>query len=593
MSQQPTSPKFETPTLTQHAMLVVWGLYARQIGLVQAVDRVKLKQKQRQHRAQTKVLEFLVAMLAGLRHLQDISRSAHPLDKDQVTAEAWGQPAWADYSGVSRTLKQLSETEVDALVAALHQVSQPFVQQEVTLALEQQGYLFYDADLTGRPVSRSSSSYPGAAFGFMGDTVQLGYQAALVSLHSPTYGRIWLSSQLHPGDTVSVTQVQALVRAAEARTGRCPRRRTELLAARLTQAESIANAANEKVDRSFDQLRTARDKARDAAQRLAQGRHQVAQFTAEYQKEGRQPTRHCKLTCAQRQVATYVARVPRCQTAVAVAERRLARHEAQLATAMTLVQQLQQHLTALTADNAANAAPIRAIFRLDGGFVSYENAAWLVEMGYEVYLKSRASAVRDRLLAAVTPETTWQRVGGNAELTAWSATTVADAFIYPMNVALARYQTGDSMRHAVLLHYGQDDVTTDLVRWFHTYNGRQTIEAGIKEGKGVFQMHHLKVRGTPALRLQEQLACFAANFVRFAAHRLATRHVEAAVLPTHSVKHLVQVSAHTSAWVHRDGDVWLLTFTEQSLYAGHALCFGDKAIQLPLPSSPNFHFCHF
>jgi hypothetical protein len=40
---------------------------------------------------------------------------AHPLEQDQMTAEAWDQPAWADYSGVSRTLQQLSESEVDAV----------------------------------------------------------------------------------------------------------------------------------------------------------------------------------------------------------------------------------------------------------------------------------------------------------------------------------------------------------------------------------------------------------------------------------------------------------------------------------------------
>ena len=50
-----------------------------------------------------------------------------------------------------------------------------------------------------------------------------------------------------------------------------------------------------------------------------------------------------------------------------------------------------------------------------------------------------------------------------------------------------------------------------------------TIEAGIKEGKGVFQMHHLKVRAAPALWLQEQFAAFAANFVRWAAHWLSTQ----------------------------------------------------------------------
>lgn len=594
MSQQSTSPSPTPSTLTQHAMLVVWGLYARRMGLVQALNRVKLKQKTRDHRPQTKVLEFLVTILAGLPHLQDISRSAHPLDQDQMTAEAWEQPAWADYSGVSRTLQQLSEREVDALIAVLTAVSQPFLRQEVELALTEKGCLFYDGDLTGRPVSRSSTSYPGATFGYMGDAVNFGYQAAMVTLHSPTYGRLWVSSQLHPGDTVSVTQVQALVGAAEARTGQRPRRRTELVSKRLAQAEAAVQVAHERLDRSDDQLQEARNKERDARQQLSEGQRQVAQFTAEYQREQRQPTAHCKLARAKRKVKTYTARLPRCREAVIVTERRLARQEAQFVAATRLVAQLQEHLTQLTADNAANTAPVRAIFRLDGGFASYENIAWLIEMGYDIYLKAHTAAVRDRLLATVTPETVWQRVGGNAELTAWSATTVAAAFTYPLNVALARYHTGETTRHAILLHYGQDPVMTDLKGWFHRYNGRQTIEAGIKEGKGVFQMHHLKVRAAPALRLQEQFACFAANFVRFAAHWLAAQDKADLVLPTHSVKQLVQVSSHTSAWVLRQGDVWLLTFTEQSVYAGHTLRFGDGVIQLPLlPSPQHFHFCHF
>jgi hypothetical protein len=573
-------------------MLVVWGLYARRIGLVPALDQVKLKQKTRDHRPQTKVLEFLVAILTGLPHLQDISRAAHPLDRDPMTAQAWNQPAWADYSGVSRTLQQLSESEVDALIAALNVVSQPFLEQEIELALAQSGCLFYDGDLTGRPVSRGSS-YPDTAFGFMGDAVNFGYQAAMVTLHSPTYGRLWLSSQLHPGDIVSVTQAQALVLAAESRTGQRPRRRTELLAERLAQAEAAALAAHERLDRSDDQHREARAKEKDARQQLAQYQHQVTQFTAEYQEEGREATAHCKLTQARRKVDTYTARLPRCQQAVAVAERRLARHEADFLAASEWVAQLKEHLVQRLADNAANSAPVRAVFRLDGGFASYENIAWLIEMGYDVYLKSRAAAVRDHLLAAVTPETVWQRVGSNAELTAWPATTVGDAFIYPLNVALACYHTGETTRHAVLLHYGQDEVVSDLKGWFDSYNGRQTIEAGIKEGKGVFQMHHLKVRSAPALRLQEQFACFAANFVRFAAHWLAAEQTPT-VLPTRSVKHLVQISAHTSAWVYRQDDVWLLRFTEQSVYAGHTLRFGNGPIQLPLlPSQKNFYFCHF
>jgi hypothetical protein len=108
MSEQETSPKEGQPLLTQHAMLVLWGAYAQQIGLIQALEQVELSQKTREHRPQTKIIEFLVAILAGLPHLQDLSRSAHPVVRDQAVAEAWGQPAWADYSGVSRTLQSLS-----------------------------------------------------------------------------------------------------------------------------------------------------------------------------------------------------------------------------------------------------------------------------------------------------------------------------------------------------------------------------------------------------------------------------------------------------------------------------------------------------
>lgn len=60
--------------LTHHAMLVVWGQYAQSVGLIQEVEGAPLRQKTVTHRPQTKILEFLVAMLAGLEHLKDLLR---------------------------------------------------------------------------------------------------------------------------------------------------------------------------------------------------------------------------------------------------------------------------------------------------------------------------------------------------------------------------------------------------------------------------------------------------------------------------------------------------------------------------------------
>ena len=593
MSKHETSPNDSQLRLTQHAMLVLWGAYAQQIGLVERLEQVSLNQKKRDHSPQTKIIEFLVAILAGLPHLQDLSRSAHPLDQDQAVAEAWGQPAWADYSGVCRTLQSLNHEEVNALINALTSVSQPVIDQECERALASAGRLVYDADLTGRPVSNTSTTYPDTAFGYMGDTVSLGYQAALVSLHSPTFGRLWLANQLHPGDTVSVTQAQALVVAAEARTGYRPRRRTELVASRLVQAEATFAAAEELYEASFEKQQDAQDKLHDTKIDLAQWSHELWALEAEYERNGRQPTAHCKLSRARRKVATYEQRLPRVQKAADRAERRLARCELQLVATRTEVDRLRQHHQRLLIENESNPHPVRALFRLDGGFTSQENITWLIEMGYDLLTKARSSGVRDRLIAAVTPETVWQRVGRNATITAWTNTTADGHFTYPVNLALTRYQTGKTVRHAVLIHYGEDDVAADLDGWFHHYNARQTIEAGIKEGKNVFQMHHLKVRSPQALLLQEHFACFAANFVRFAGLWLTKQQVVELPFDVGSVKQMVQVCAHTSAWVKHVGDVWLLTFTEQSLFAGLSLKIGIGPIQLPLPFVQGVQICHF
>lgn len=44
MSPIQTSPEI-TQKITQHAMLVIWGLFARRLGLVQAIEAIELKQK--------------------------------------------------------------------------------------------------------------------------------------------------------------------------------------------------------------------------------------------------------------------------------------------------------------------------------------------------------------------------------------------------------------------------------------------------------------------------------------------------------------------------------------------------------------------
>jgi hypothetical protein len=560
-------------TLTHHAMLVAWGQYAHCIGLIRAIEGIPLHQKAVTYRPQTKVLEFLVAVLGGFEYLKDISLSAHPLDRDPVVARAWGQAGWADHSGVSRTLTSLSAAEAQQIVLALERVSQPLIDKEVVLAWTT-GRLELDADLSPRPVSDTSRTYPGAAFGHMSDHIGLGYQAAVVSMTSVTYGRLGLSVVQHPGSTVSCTQAEALVSAAERRIRRRPWRRTDLLAQRLRDAQPARAGLAQKVTAAQERLAQAQTALTQVQHQVADSQQQVRILQTAYTQRGRPERPHSQLAQAKAQLMVYQGRQSRRESAVAQAESRLTRCQAQLTAHDAAIARLTQRLQRFETDNATNAAPLVASLRLDAGFDTPENVALSIELGYEVYGKPFGTWLLAWLQARVTPQSQWQRVGQNAEMLAWPAVQLAD-FPYPLDVALEHFHTGTEVRTAALLHFGQDDVTADLPHWFHYYNARQTVEAGHKEGKQVFELRHLKVRTQPALLLQEQGALFAANFVRFAARWLAQQCPQ---LPdgwkdsTHpEVKQQVKVGAHTTAWVTWLDQDCLLRFETFSVYAGRAL----------------------
>lgn len=228
------------------------------------------------------MLEDLVATLAGLEHLQEISRAAHPLAKDRAVAHAWGQPEWADYSGVSRTLSRLTMSEAQTIAELLTEVGQPFIDEEVQLLRQQGQRLCQDGDLTGLPVSNTSRTYPAAAFGHMNNEIRLGYQAALVSLDSPTYGRLWLTAEHHPGDTVSSTQAEALVQAAEKRLGVRPRRRTELVQSRLTQLGQGLAQLEQRLSTAQQALSTAQSRLAEAKQQIVEQQRQVQTLAERY-----------------------------------------------------------------------------------------------------------------------------------------------------------------------------------------------------------------------------------------------------------------------------------------------------------------------
>ena len=95
-----TPPDAPVTTLTNHAMLVVWGHFGRGIGLVKNLEETPIPQRKRVHTPQTKLIEFLLAILGGCAYLQDISHGPHPL-AEKVRSRRFSAVDWSR-SGRSR-----------------------------------------------------------------------------------------------------------------------------------------------------------------------------------------------------------------------------------------------------------------------------------------------------------------------------------------------------------------------------------------------------------------------------------------------------------------------------------------------------------
>jgi hypothetical protein len=580
---------------TQHALLVAWGEYGQEIGVPARLEQVPLQQQTREHTPQCKVKELLVATLGGLPYLQDISRSSHPLDQDQAVARAWGERGWADYSGVSRMLQGLTLEESQAVIACLQALSQPFIDQEVVLAMERERRVVLDGDLTGIPVSKSSHTYPETAFGFMDDEIRLGYQAAVVSLRSATYGRLWLSIEHKPGNTLSCTQAEGLVQAAEASLGRRPRRRTELLTERLAQLSQTGNAFHQQMVQKQARLETARACLQETERTLRDLESMLSELVQAYQ--GKEACPKSKLALTRQRQRVYQQRLLRNELALGKAEARLVWAQERQAAHDQQVRQLEERLVRFQQDNAQNECPLEAVFRLDGGFGTWDNLALLIEMGYEVYTKAFNHETIQVLFRQFTTPEGWKQVGAGVEMLGCAARK-PHHFCYPIDIGLMRFTTTEGqLKKGAMLHFGLDPIALNVRHWFEFYNGRQSIEAGIKESKHVFYLHRLKVRSLSAILLQEHCVLFAANFIRWANVWLMQRASGSAKPKIDQsrvgLKHLVQVAAHTSANVIWFSDGCLLRFSDLSLLAGKELFLPSDSLQLHNASRSPCFFHNF
>jgi hypothetical protein len=598
MDQTASTLTTHESSATQHAMLIVWGHFARTIGLLERLAQVPIRQKTVLRAPQEKLVEFQIGLLAGIEYLTDLSEGVAPLVNDREVAAAWKLDAMADASGVSRTLWACDDETVQMLGAVLDAVGQPLLDRAVSDLRQRNETLVLDADLTGRPVSTSSQTFPGAAFGYMDGEVRLGYQLAQICLQTHLFGRQWLSAQHHPGDTVSTTCLGALLQEAERRLGCHPRRRTELIQQRLRACEEAIHQLQELTTQQNKGATAKAERVERLRELIQQAEGQVAALRAA-PLSSRQVGPYSRLSRWQKQIASWRQQLVRAQAqltqAQAVAERRRQRRQGQAGIYQAERQRLQERYQRLCQENVQQADPPRCQIRLDAGFASGENLTELLELGYEVDTKSANPAVVQVLRSRVTADTTWTPVGKNAEMIGWSDYNLHTC-PYPVRVGLERFRTPQGLRYGVLIRY-QDSPPCggpDLAQWFHDYNGRQTIEAGNKEEKTTFKVQHLMSRSPAGIRIQALLTVFAANFVRWADEWIrprvehSTRRFDGVLA---SPKRLVRIAANSPATVERSHGRELVCFSPLSSFNGVVIRLsGAVARQLPLPLFANDHF---
>ena len=444
---------------TEHGLLVPFGRFADEIGLLDQLNQVPFAMKTVDHSPGEKLTELLVHILAGGMHINELETSPHPMVRDTAVAQSWGQAAFASASGVSDLLRAASSETVEGLKTAVRTVLAPYRRRILRDLTPAQWVV--DFDLTGLVVSDQAKSYEDATFGYMGELGGLGrgYQFARAQLVGPR-DPLLLGGFLHPGRTVSLHCLDELVTLVEAELGR-PRRRVEVVERRLVETET-ALAATEA-----------------AVNSVAQGR--------------------------------------------IVSARQLKRLEDQRVRQQAEVARLRARRDELVADNAANPNPRRILLRVDGGFGDADRLAELYEQGYDFVARPYSHRVGASLrqeaglmwhkvskngFIAETSRTTLgscpyplrvfacRQWWGDDRPERWSALVV--------NPELACA-----------------DWSARRVGVF--YNQRQVAEASIKEGKGTFASRHLPTRHAAGIAVYQELVLLAQNLTRWFRRQVLAR----------------------------------------------------------------------
>ncbi|MGA9349320.1 MAG: hypothetical protein WBW48_11035 [Anaerolineae bacterium] len=431
------------PTIqrTEHAMMVAWGEFSRLHHLAERLrQKVSIPRHHENFPAGDLILEFGLLLLSGSTQLQDLNLGPRPLVKDEAVKEAW-DVQFGHYTTVSRALKAATAETVGQVIAVLEEISRPFLDQEVQALVASGQGLVLHADLSGRPVSSYSQTYPEARWGHMGDTLALGHQHALITLQGRAY-RLHLAGFLHPGDTVSQACLRELIQTAEKQQRCRPRRRVELVMARIKNLSQRIEQYGTYLAQQQQALLDEQERQRRLENRLDAQWLLLATLEA---KHGNKPIKpYSLLAKARQQQETWQRQLDNARQRQAAIEHKIAYHQRMIAQLSQQRDDLIRWCTELQADNATNPNPVRIRINLDGGFSGGDNLTHLIEMGYDLLTVGNGQSA-EALLREQPADAIWTTVTPHVSLWEGNPAPVGEC-PYPLRRILQRWQAEDRTR---------------------------------------------------------------------------------------------------------------------------------------------------
>jgi hypothetical protein len=132
-------------TNTKFAPLVALFIHYRQVELLKSLETVEMAIKTREFTPVSKLEQVLLSILSGCQHLSEVNTRLGP---EIAFAQSWGQSRFADQSTLSRTLDELSQTNLRQLQNAVQHI---WRQNNASSQHDWRGFLWLDFDLSGLP----------------------------------------------------------------------------------------------------------------------------------------------------------------------------------------------------------------------------------------------------------------------------------------------------------------------------------------------------------------------------------------------------------------------------------------------------------